>query len=313
MFCHRYSHITDYLCGSVVICICIILLMPKVHDSFHVNSQKKHSHLDLQLEPKDKSIRNHYHQHEFPIGEVIISVGFLVFYCIGVFLNKTIRPQVEDPLSKVPRKISTTCCSSTRCPATQSTSWTDSPRKPNEFLVSATIHALPKQETSSLITKGLDEDCVLLLNRHHNHHMHTKHHSHTVKNHTYPSVGYGSTSSKDERGSAVEETHGDTIKISENVYSGEINISLLSEDSNNSHACMDSNLSWPRSIKVTILCIILASILIALDLNLQGLMEAIKVFRAAATGALLYLAFFLILPNDAAGCNSCLDENELVK
>lgn len=82
------------------------------------------------------------------------------------------------------------------------------------------------------------------------------------------------------------------------VYIQEIKANPMPEDT----------FTWPLSIKVGLFAIILAVSLVLFDLKIYGLMDALQVFRAAAVGALLYIAFFLVLPKNPAGCGSCSKE-----
>lgn len=65
---------------------------------------------------------------------------------------------------------------------------------------------------------------------------------------------------------------------------------------------------WPPSIKVGLFAIIFALSLVLFDFKIYGFMDALQIFRAASVGALLYIAFFLVLPKNPAGCGSCSKE-----
>lgn len=298
-FCHNYSNVTDFLSASLIICICLIVLLPKVHESFKSDTEK-HAH-------NSQFSNEHDHDHEIPIGEIIICSGFFLFYCIGLYLNGPFILRQPKTRSPVKRRDSTICCSSTRCPTSPLPNGSQADTIARAIAPDLSIGYLPNMmETTSLITaRNPDDDCVLLLNRHHNHHMHTRHHEHKSPDQPNPAnTKYGSTSSKRDGNQETNSMIEGLSKPSSEMFQGEINITLLPR-----HGDGTKRLDWPRSIKVTLLCVILAGLMIALDMQLQGILEAIKVFRAAATGALLYSAFFLILPKDSAGCNSCEEDD----
>lgn len=297
LFCHIHSNVIGFLSASLIICICFIALLPRVHESFKSDAEKQVHDFVSPYESE--------HNHQTPIGEIIICSGFLLFYCIGLYLDGSLRDAESRWLDT--RRDSTICCSSTRCPTS---------KLPNGSHMDSTIaiaqevtfSQLSIMETTSLITaKNPEDDCVLLLNRHHNHHMHTRHHEHKSPRQSKSILKYGSTSWKlDDNQDTKSIVEGPT-KHSPEIPQRYIDITLLPphEDDRYDTKYMD----WPRYIKITLLCLILAGLMIALDLQLQGLLEAIKVFRAAATGALLYSAFFLILPKERAGCNFCEDDD----
>lgn len=315
-FLHNYSNLVNFISASLILCICLIVLLPKVHESFQATATEHHHDHAVEL-PQPGTISDglvdiinttsplglsadlappaildsnpsasqdgghHHHNHTLPIGEVIICIGFFVFYCIGLSLSEKSDATERDPLVERSRGSSTICCSSTRCPSGKrklSTGMTTSVYKQAELSKSKS------NEELHMSNDNQDTSCVLLLNRHHNHHTH----SHlqppaaTLANGTNkkPLIHYGSTSQ----------------------FVEEIRISRVLDDFD------DAKLSWPLATRVTLFGLLLAGGLILFDMNIHGLMETIKVFRAVATGALLYIAFFLVLPKNSVGCRSCTEE-----
>lgn len=337
-FLNNHSRSVDFLSASCIICLCLIILLPQVHESFQAHPEPtdeaintiSQNHLESielqpnlpqlianvtgeppaglelgQLNPKPQDNNNnnhHHHNHKFPTGEVIICAGFFVFYCIGLGLWR-VEPKESQQLMVAERRVSTNCCSSTRCPSGQREIL-----EANETLESGKSRSHEEMlESAHLFNdRTQDNDCLLLLNRHHNHHTHSHHHDH----HQQPALvakkaDYGSTS----RNGITNTANGDLVRARSlesqrptTVYVEEIRITSTSLDSH------WDNFKWPLSTRVAIFGLILAASLILFDMNVHGLMKAIKVFRAAATGALLYVAFFLVLPRGPAGCNSCKKE-----
>lgn len=310
VLCRTHSYIAEFLGASIVICLCLMILMPQVHDSFseHDSSDVDDSD-DFQVKVPDIEPQ-HHHSHSFPTGEVIICAGFLLFYCIGLGLDKTHITPVGNQIVQAKRRDSTICCSSTRCPASQPTT-RDSQESivkipGTEIIIGNKPTDIETAECAILINdRNVDDDCVLLLNRHHNHHMHTKHHDHNLhQNGSRQTLGYGSTSARRDSGLAQEIQDDDASKLTGSLRTEEISINLLEPRDRNRDP------GWSRPMKMTLFCLIVAAILIVLDLNIRVTMESMKVIKAATTGALLYLAFFLIFPKDEAGCNSCTNEEQ---
>lgn len=250
IFLSKHSHIVDFLSASLIISLCLIILLPKVHDSFqqvssnslHHNHNheieqinittsrigtpsKENSNFDdeliskLEFDEDNLSVpeelehnRHHHHHHGLPIGELLICVGFFVFYCIGLGLSKTNYTSERQPLLLAKRKI-------------------------NKYYV----------EEIRITRRPIDDN---------------------------------STSDANQQQQQQTDTSRNT---------------------------MDSK--WHLSAKVSLFALLLASSLIVFDINVHGLMETIKVFRAAATGALLYLAFFVILPK-TPDCNFCTKSDD---
>lgn len=353
-FLHNYSHVIDFLSASLIIVLCLIILLPKVHDSFLTTSSDEdnltkviHNHqvgdnnnltgisdiiVTSSTTTTTTSVLNtpqisiishsdnnhdhhgHHHNHKLPLGEVLICVGFFVFYIIGLGMGSVeSRKQPTEPLMLGERKISTVCCSSTRCPASQRDAIE------SESVIKSKSHEEMLEGAHLFTDADQEEQCVLLLNRHHNHHTHSKHHNHQPsfnnangsKSKKY--ADYGSTSRMDNKTkyemiSSIDDSFDtdETIKKPSTVYVEEIRITRVSSNFDSDDE--DETRNWPPSIKVTICGLILIAVLILFDLDIHGLIESVKVFRAAATGALLYMAFFLILPREPAGCNSCSKE-----
>lgn len=328
----------DFLSASLIIILCLVILLPKVHDSFQSGSNNDnnlpHAHnlhqQDDLLEISTTSMADnlttysdtdvwannetlhhdhaHHHQHSLPLGEVIICVGFFIFYILGMGLSKAKESQ-SVPLLMGERKISTVCCSSTRCPASQrealdSTGESDSKNKSHEEML----------EGAHLFKDTQDESCVLLLNRHHRHHTHNKHHEHQSNNKSRRTTNsnYGSTSTirvnKPKTIQDVVDSEDENKKNKSSViYVEEIKVTRLPVTSEGV-VVDDEDLNWPLSIKVTISCLIIAAVLILFDADVHGFVEAMNIFRAATTGAILYMAFFLILPRKSPGCRPCSKE-----
>jgi len=293
-FLYKYAHFVDFLSASFIICLCLIVLLPKVHDSFHA-TRIPHGEEAISVGFAHLSQQPDHHErhHKLPLGEVLICAGFFAFYCIGMVITKL---NVRDTGLLLPfeRRISTVCCSSTRCPSGQrevlETSEGKNGNNSHED-ISEGAHLLSEQ--------NVDEDCVLLLNRHHNHHTHNRHHDHRNNQPTSQSkrpLNYGSTLGNNVVPDLVQA--GNTRVKPTTVYVEEIRISRVTDD-------QKALLTWPLSTRMTLFSLLLAGALILFDMNIHGLMISIRVFRAAATGALLYIAFFLVLPKNLAGCKSC--------
>ena len=379
---NEHCYIVDFLSASIIICLCLIILLPRVHDSFLPSDDGAHIDHDNQIQQQqqeklDENVTNHnqplgvqsivngtnqpdlinlpdqqtvdqidasiedsqpdnghHHHHEhFPAGELLICIGFFVFYCTGLGLA---RPQVnpneeETNLARsLKRTTSTVCCSSTRCPPSvhqaavargldtnvgQEVADRERMEMFNELAV------LSPADESLVQQQQLDTDCVMLLNRHHQHHTHASHRGHQV---AVPQTGnivknkrqnYGSTQSN----SYIKQNHvkADTT----DTYNGQAeatDISHVSPDRNatiivdeiriTSGPVDEDKVGWPHSLRMLIFSLILAFILIFFEINVQGMIRAVKVFRATSTGALLYVAFFIMLPRRPAGCNSCKEE-----
>lgn len=341
-FLHNHSNLVDFLSASVIIIVCLVILLPKVHESFQpheddfmLEDEAKLENLQQppplpQLQPPVNPPNDHTHHHHnrVPVGEIIICFGFFAFYCIGLGLSQDRYGRESFQWSSSGRP-SAVCCSSTRCP---------SERQDRPFF---DTYGETFRETEPLTGGGgggggaggctsekIDdnEDCVLLLNRHHNHHTHSRHHEHGGTstqsynhNHNHTNNGgkqaskrkldYGSTSkimAHDEQHSPSKSRpspHHSTPKPATTIYVDQIRIISLPTD-DDYKGCP----GWPMSTKMTLFSLILAASLILFDMNVLGLIKTIRVFRAAATGALLYVAFFIILPRGSAGCKPCKEE-----
>lgn len=319
-FINNYTNLVNYISASLIICICLIVLLPKVHDSF-LQSETQHQHNHAHDLPQPEIISNgsiaesidaempidefsanlappsipddnnslpsasndannnqhHHHNHTLPIGEIIICLGFFTFYCIGLSLSGKSDAKERDPLMDRSRGSSTICCSSTRCPSGKrklSAGLSANVNMQSDFAKSKS------NEELHMSSEQQDDNCVLLLNKHHNHHTHSHLQPPTVNLPNDRKKHYGSTSH----------------------FVEEIRISRVSNDFD------EAQLSWPLATRVTLFGLLLAGALILFDMNIHGLMETVKVFRAVATGALLYIAFFLVLPKNPVGCNSCTEE-----
>lgn len=350
---NNHSYAVDFLSASLIICICLIVLLPKVHESFssttdgedqanQVTQHQEQQQNVLESSPKsgllasiygqqynhsansivlsqqevshdilDQDTEHHDHHHKFPTGEFLICVGFFVFYSTGLALTKP-RIGIERFL---PRRQSAVCCSSIRCPSSQQPQVGAS----TTTMISETVNNIEinrLNEQASILAetdKALGQpDCVLLLNRHHNHHTHNRHHEHQQTNKN-KRVDYGATQrsivsapslvrdalyidyDEQDNNNEQEQRLADTT-----IVVDEIRITSI--------PCEKDYLNWPLSIKMLIFSLILASFLIFFDVNVLGIVKTIKVFRAASTGALLYIAFFMMLPMRPVGCDSCKQE-----
>lgn len=353
-FLHNYSQLVDFISASLITALCLIVLLPKVHDSFTTIIQNENdlyevnhsqdsnliteiSAIDVEdisanLTKNDPEIsfkvpsvisqddhdathgHHHHHNHELPLGEVLICIGFFIFYVIGLGMGKIkSTKQSNEPLMMGGRKISTVCCSSTRCPASQRNNCENAA----DSAIKSKSHEEMLEGAHLFNDANQEEQCVLLLNRHHNHHTHSKHHNHqTIMSHPDSGVSrrrvdYGSTSRIDNKMnyeiiSGLDYSFDDEIQKPSTVYVEEIKITRASSSCDSDDE--DGNRNWPISIKITIFGLSLIALLSFLDVDIHGLVETIKVFRAVGTGALLYIAFFLILPRGPAGCNSCSEE-----
>lgn len=315
-----------------------MVLLPKVHESFRIQDVHLDTHSnDAQQdqEPLQEPHNHHRHHHSLPLGEVIICVGFFVFYSLGLCVSsrqyredgQSIQPGQKAPVSSLTgasRKVSTVCCSSTPCPTSRLVKSQESTK-----CRSSETNVVANESVRLIDGEPLDGDdydpdanCVMLLNRHHIHHTHSRHHSHSapIVQQQHQNVasrkraGYGSTLVHNVTPDLVRQSSGcgettrpnnsnTTTKSGPIIYVDEISITRFAND----YEDLD-NLQWPLSMKVTIFALVLAVCLILFDLNINGVQECVKVFRAAATGALLYIAFFLVLPRHQAGCNSCSEE-----
>lgn len=327
-FLHNQAKYVDFLSASLIISICFIVLLPKVHESFRQphehDHEDDHSNDDLTLQlpngptipgqPQPDPIHiphaHHHHNHSLPIGEVLICAGFFVFYCIGLCLkSQALRTEGRGPMLLAERKVSTVCCPSTRCPSGQrevldqagDADVSDPKCRSQEEML----------EGAHLFTNQEEDDCVFALNRHHSHHTHSHHHEHST-GHQVPvkkptNSDYGSIPKNGNKAPEQLVAADNTTKPS-TIYVEEIRIrrSIVDSDDDGDDASGPAN--WPLSIRVTLFGLLLAALLVVFDMKSQGIVETVKVFRAAATGALLYLAFFVVLPKDSAGCNSCTRE-----
>lgn len=347
-FLYKYSHLIDFLCASLIIVLCLILLLPKVHDSFKTitpheddpfgvnhnqdgnliteisindvedtvtKNSTTSSAQDPFAVPAISSHDSHHHSHELPLGEVLVCIGFFTFYIIGLGMSRVkSTKQSTEPLMLGERKISTVCCSSTRCPASQKEILENAP----DSVIKSKSYEEMLEGAHLFNDTDQEEQCVLLLNRHHNHHTHSKHHNHqSIISHQNGGatrkqrVDYGSTSRIDNKMqyeiiNGIDDSFDDEIRKPSTIYVEEIRITRVPSSCDSD--IEEGNRNWPASIKLTIFGLSLTAVLILFDLNIHGLVETIKVFRATATGALLYIAFFLVLPRGPAGCNSCSEE-----
>lgn len=214
-FLYRHSNIVDFLNASLIIVLCLLILLPKVHESFLITSSNDHDFTNFAqqlkladlLKPTNDAHNHNHHYHMLPVGEIIICTGFFVFYCMGLYLSGSAKQSDQNerqPLLLAKRKVSP------------------------YYVEEITITRRPIEARD----------------------------------------GSGNQADSD----------------------------TFFEQS--------ATLVWPSSIRVTTFALIVAAVLIVFDVNVHGLMEAIKVFRAAATGALLYVAFFLVLPK-GPGCKVC--------
>jgi len=290
----------------------------------------------------------HNHKHNFPTGEVTICIGFFVFYCIGIRLNNSSNQYTKErgPLlarHKTNHAPVTVCCSSTRCPSDR---LSDPTRQVVPVRGPETNHLVREAKDHEQTLKQAEKDCVLLLNRHHQHHTHNKHHEHpssttAINSQTGPLrssrclqmdglessdkypvkyQNYGTVSgaggaqfeweSHQVEGENLVESGGDFGQSLPRKSTSTIVVDEIRIISPPPIYIRDSihNQCWPNSIKMFFLSLFLAALLILFDMNILGLLRILKLFRAACTGALLYIAFFILLPNDSAGCNSCQEE-----
>lgn len=299
-FLYKYSSIVDFISASIIICLCLIILLPQVHESFKQQHSDSHPSTNLTVEAHIHQ-RAHNHSHNFPTGEAIVCAGFFVFYCIGLGLCKSPSGGENQPLVRcnfTERKVSTVCCSSKRCPSSRP-----------DLTKSEAQDETDQAETSLLCKNNKQtsqgDDCVLLLNRHHNHHTHTSHHEHFQPQSNNKHSDYGSTDKNNASPITIHEETIDECTIIQDINIEEIRMASMSTDGD---YATDSGLKWPLSARMTLLALLLALTLIVFDVYVNGLMQMMKVFKAASTGALLYVAFFLVLPKDQAGCNSCTRE-----
>lgn len=345
-FLNDHCYIVDFLSASITILLCLVVLLPRVHESFlpdddhHQNEDHNHqleivsnngsdiTTLADDVVPVPPEPHKHVHNHRFPIGEVLICIGFFVFYCIGLGLS---RPQVtmsdqQQQLFASQRRKQSVCCSSTRCPSSVppqnvvASACQEANRQAGDESSGITRPA-PNDEQSLLTASdeqqvNKDEDCVMLLNPHHQHHTHTKHHEHqhgntvnqqdaTVRVPTKRRVNYGATGqSSDIRAmlAMVDEQALASPRQNTTIVVDEIRI--VSESSED----YDQEQQWPHSLRLLLFSLVLAMALFFLDMNVLGMIRAIKVFRAASTGALLYVAFFIMIPRKSVSCNSCTEE-----
>lgn len=398
-FLNGHSNLVDFLSSSLIICLCFIVLLPRVHDSFLMNGDVLVEELKIQhietttsstlTNPSDQNgsqiiatetslgqpdehqhQHQHHHSHRFPTGEVLICAGFFIFYCIGLKLNETLpvddAGETRSLLSKR-AAASTVCCSSTRCPSSQpEPSSSDSGNNGNSHShpsATTTTTSAPTATADTTVANALapsrnhptlETDCLLLLNRHHQHHTHARHHEHSTTNvasngktinttagsniptkqeasatrgnkaqANKPRSNYGSVSNNNNINNTTNVLSLDgknltpqppvaaaasaAMATTTTILVDEIQITSPPVTTANKEA---NGLRWPRSLKMLLVSLFLASMIILFDMNILGLLKTLRVFRAASTGALLYIAFFIMLPRHSAGCNSCNDEEE---
>lgn len=284
---NSHSTYIDFLSASLIISLCIIVLLPKVHESFQAdygsrieralttsaNQERTNENLRAFLDEQTVE-RNQDDHHQPPIGEILVCIGFLVFYCLGLCLTKD--HQECSSLAIEASTAPTVCCPSTRCPTLPATQQT-APGQPSSDAIGSAEVANSDQA---------EESCLMLLNRHHNHHVHASHHYHGRHYHGQGAPRYASIQQKSSYGTVQPPTY-QSHSVTAELY----------DDS-----------TWPMTTKVTAFSLVFAGLLILLDLHMQGVMQALKVFRAGATGALLYVAFYLVLPRNSAGCRTCTEE-----
>lgn len=364
-FLNDHCYIVDFISASITICLCLIILLPRVHESFLPDEHQDAIVADEQpvapstiagvdllnaqaslnatnsgaidqtdqeqegLEVKEADDghhgHRHHHNHSFPAGEMLICIGFFVFYCAGLGIA---RPQVtgvdQDLYLARRRKQSISCCTSSRCPA------------PNEDLVVIQADALsqkpivvrPDELTTilspdeSLLQQQAENDCLMLLNRHHQHHTHSKHHEHPPAATSQASDSKGSQvrQRKTDYGSTQAPANSSRVTYMDEHMQDEA-IKVTPREHNNTIVMDEIRITsgpeirkdqWPHSLKLLSFTIILALVLIFFDMNVMGMIRAVKVFRATSTGALLYIAFFIMLPQKPASCSSCEEEEEIV-
>lgn len=376
IFLNRHEHFVDFFCATTLICVCLIVLLPRVHDSFIEQTAANHTHEDSTLldstftsavsnetvdsdsqvsvpmvlanfngstnantatltpfvEEQDHSPNHdhdHHHHHGFPAGEFLVCIGFFVFYCVGFTLEGSPVEGLErDAVSRQSRRAilrrqstATTCCSSTKCPPIPPYAGHQSQVIESNQLISSGGQLVSELTLLAPRTslRNPDDDCLMLLNPHHQHHTHNKHHD-TAQLTTSMSVGnvesgqalYGSIGGRDDQ--LVQRRHqtsaSDIANISKNTAISKPKATIIVDEiritSEPSEVYV--SLSWPRSLKMLLISMILAAFLVFFDMKLHGWLTAIRVFRACSTGALLYVAFFIMLPRDRVGCNSCQEE-----
>lgn len=353
-YLYKHSNIVDLMLASLIICLCLIVLMPKVHDSFKSNSRNgdqpapgkqpsvglaarnqtvdatKTTTTTIRLADSDEHEHEHEHQHSLPVGEIIICLGFFLFYCVGLGISDG----KKDPLAQAAlkhggpsRKVSTKCCPTTGCSASSqpaANQTISSVGSGHSRELGGAIRGRRRDdpaEVSTLLLTGANADdsgeadsCVLFLNAHHVHHTHDSHshparHQHATNK---PANGtnnkkYGATATRAQF-VADNQARPKLAPSADQVEEIQITrVGLVQSDPN-----FTGQLTWPRSVKVAALGVTLALILILFDFKVEGFMEMKKAFLAASTGALLYLALFLVMPRGPPGCHSCNDEEEVV-
>lgn len=302
-WCKRFlnlnSQYVDFISASFIIAICLVVLLPKVHDSFRSEtSHFDNGHLSysqgLRLSAKERVADKADEDHRLPIGEIIICLGFFVFYCLDIGLSRDAVNSEDLPILNEQGRVPVVCCPSTRCPTSQR----ELPIDLDEQETKSIRSTITSPDDSHSIGEKDDDGCLMLLNRHHNHHVHSHHHDHnqhvvSKSSNKSRKTGYGSLNETDNSGV-------DPQKVS-------LATSLSGDDYDVEKDC-DPRFVWPTSVRLTLFALIMAAILILFDLNVRGFIHAMQVFRAAATGALLYIALYLILPRTHTSCRYCTEE-----
>lgn len=365
-FLNEHCHVVDFLSASITICLCLTILLPRVHESFLQPAEDHHgsatkpgasqtdptdgpagallptAQLQLLLPPppppppppnqtvlvgaQDAAHQNyghqHNHNHHFPAGELLICIGFFVFYCTGLGLARPRTADYDLYLARLRKQSTTSCCTSSRCPApnigdavSQGDSVSQLPQPDQDELAAI----LPPD--ANMLQQQVENDCLMLLNRHHQHHTHSKYHEHSnapanlANNHSTNNnnnnftkhrrrPNYGSTQPPvlSEGANYHDLTQDDKITVAPKP-----NTTIVVDEIRITSGPDPRNDQWPHSLRLLLFTIILALILIFFDMNVLGI-RAVKVFRATSTGALLYVAFFIMLPQKSANCSSCREE-----
>lgn len=309
-FVHRHLNVFNFLTASIIICICLIVLLPAAHLPLDASSPTAHGHDEHSHSQNDHNDdqnqhHHHHHHHGIPTGEVLVCAGFFVFHSIGLLVGGR-KMDEREPLLIAERKASTVCCSSTRCPSS---------REPiPEMLmragcstgsgVAANSHEQILDGAHMIYSTGAEDDCVLLLNQHHQHHTHNTHHEHVP---TTPTISAHPRAGQSNYGSMAPDLVRNALNAHTDLIDGERHSRIYVEEIKAGPA-RDDILRWPLSIQVGLFAILFAVALVLFDLKIYGLMDALQVFRSASVGALLYIAFFLVLPKNSAGCGSCSKE-----
>lgn len=379
------SKLVKFCCASILINICLIVLLPQIHESFEEHDDETVLHNKLKYQStitingqlttgndsidtivgseqskesatntiKQSPIIKKVHSHDnLATGELLICFGFFLFYIIGSLLSYSNEAgEVCQPL--IDRNIST--CSKAKCCTTiartsidepihdslkqqlaQSTVSATNSQNPdnNQQFADITIHHQTIQKNDKLDENtSSDDSCVLLLNKHHQHPHHHHNNQSTnasqqaatsglykqtclsttttttiskKKKHSYGSLKSSSSSLNKQRKNTKTCNNND-CEDEEDLIEVVSSCEVQSCSNELDMLIRQRHLPWPRSIKITLTGLIL-SLLLLYAPNFQNVTRIINSIRGILTGALFYIAFYVVLPSpEETNCDSCAE------